>query len=62
MVFIRKNNGTTPIATAWFKEKKLDQFYADESDRTNCTPDEEIKSVLESWQEKNANNQHLYLI
>lgn len=62
LVFIRKNNGTTPIATAWFKGKKLDQFYANESDRTNCTPDEEVKSVLESWQEKNANNQHLYLI
>lgn len=51
IVFVRKNN--EPVATAEIKPgKKLGQFYANEQDRNNCTPTEEVKTIFNKYFEK----------
>ena len=49
IVFIQKNG--TPQATAEISNdgKKIIQFYADEFDRNNCLPSEEIKAAFQKW-------------
>lgn len=48
LVFITKNG--EPVATAQIYEKKrIGQFYGNEKDHDNCTPDEEVKNVLKKW-------------
>ena len=48
LVFIRK--GDTPIATAQvFKDNSIGQFYADELDRSNCLPTDEVRAVMDKW-------------
>ncbi len=45
LIFIQKNN--IPIATAEIIENnKIQQFYADELDRDNCYPTDEVKDAL----------------
>jgi hypothetical protein len=48
IVFIQKNN--VPIATCeLFDGYKIGQFYADELDRKNCLPTEDVKQVMHKW-------------
>lgn len=48
LVFIQKDG--EPIATAQlFKGNKIGQFYADEFDRENCLPTDEVRQVLNKW-------------
>lgn len=49
IVFIQKNG--TPQATAEISNdgKRIVQFYADEFDRNNCLPSEEIKAAFQKW-------------
>ena len=48
LAFIRKGNN--PIATVEIKKnKEIGQFYANEWDRTNCHPSEEVKKVFYKW-------------
>lgn len=48
LVFIRKND--LPIATVQLlKDKKIGQFYADEHDRQNCLPSDEVRAVFNKW-------------
>lgn len=50
LVFIRKND--IPIATVQLlKDKKIGQFYADELDRKNCLPSDEVRKVFNKWLE-----------
>ena len=50
LAFIRKDNH--PIATAEIKaNKEIGQFYADERDRANCNPSEEVKAIFYKWLE-----------
>ncbi|MBR6081209.1 MAG: PcfJ domain-containing protein [Treponema sp.] len=48
LVFVRK--GGTPIATAQInRDNTIGQFYADELDRDNCLPSDEVRKVMEKW-------------
>ena len=48
LVFIRKNK--KPVATVeLLPRKKIGQFYANELDRKNCLPTEEVKEVFNKW-------------
>lgn len=48
LAFIRKDN--VPIATVEIKKnKEIGQFYANEWDRANCLPSEEVKKVFYKW-------------
>lgn len=48
IVFIQKEG--IPIATAEIStEGKLGQFYADEHDRDNCLPTDEVRAAFEKW-------------
>ncbi len=48
LAFIRKDS--LPIATVEIKKnKEIGQFYADERDRANCLPNEEVKEVFYKW-------------
>lgn len=48
LVFIRKDN--KPVATAeLLKGNKIGQFYANELDRSNCLPTDEVREVLNKW-------------
>lgn len=48
IVFIQK--GGIPVATAEIHtDGTLGQFYADEFDRANCLPPDEVKAVFEQW-------------
>ena len=50
LVFIKKGNERLATAEiSYNKEKPLGQFYADEKDRNNCLPNNDIKSALDSW-------------
>lgn len=51
IAFIRKND--EPIATAEIKPGKvIGQFYANELDRSNCLPSQEVQAVFNKWLEK----------
>ena len=52
LVFI-KDNENNPVATASFIGNKLDQFYGDEKDRSNCKPNEELNQALNFFINKN---------
>ena len=52
LVFI-KDNENNPVATASFRNNKLDQFYANEWDRENCKPNEEMKKALNFFVNEN---------
>lgn len=55
LVFIRKND--VPIATAQLlKGDKIGQFYADELDRNNCLPTDEVRAVMNKWIEWKKNS------
>lgn len=48
LVFIQKDG--EPVATAQIlKGNKIGQFYADELDRSNCLPTDEVRKVLNKW-------------
>ena len=48
LVFVQKNG--EPIATAELKKgNKIGQFYANELDRDNCLPTDEVKAVMNKW-------------
>lgn len=48
LVFIRKNE--KPVATVeLLPRKKIGQFYANELDRNNCLPTEEVREVFNKW-------------
>ena len=48
LVFIQKDG--KPVATAQLlKGNKIGQFYADELDRSNCLPTEEVRAVMDKW-------------
>lgn len=48
LVFIRKNG--EPVATAEILSgDRIGQFYADELDRNNCLPTEEVRKVFNRW-------------
>ena len=48
LVFIRKNE--KPVATVeLLPRKKIGQFYANELDRKNCLPTEEVREVFNKW-------------
>lgn len=48
IAFIRKDG--EPVATVEIKPgKQLGQFYANELDRDNCLPSEEVKNVFNKW-------------
>lgn len=50
LVFVQKNG--EPIATAELKKgNKIGQFYANELDRDNCLPTEEVRAVMNKWLE-----------
>ena len=50
LAFIRKDN--EPIATAEIlANKKIGQFYADERNRNDCKPSDEVKNVFYKWLE-----------
>ena len=52
LVFI-KDSENNPVATASFRNNKLDQFYANEWDRENCKPNEEMKKALNFFVNEN---------
>ena len=48
IVFIQKEG--KPIATAQiYQNGTIGQFYADETDRNNCKPSEEVSAALDKW-------------
>ena len=48
LVFIQKDS--VPVATCQLlKGNKIGQFYADELDRDNCLPTEEVKAAMDKW-------------
>lgn len=48
LVFIQKNG--EPVATCQLlKGDKIGQFYADELDRDNCLPTDEVREVMNKW-------------
>ena len=48
IVFIQKEG--VPIATAQiYQNGTIGQFYADETDRNNCKPSEEVSAALDKW-------------
>jgi hypothetical protein len=48
IVFIQKEG--VPIATAQiYQNGTIGQFYADETDRNNCAPSEEVRAALDKW-------------
>lgn len=50
LVFVQKNG--EPIATAELKKgNKIGQFYANELDRDNCLPTDEVRAVMNKWLE-----------
>jgi effector-binding domain-containing protein len=50
IVFIQKEG--VPVATAQiFQDGKIGQFYADEIDRSNCAPSEEVRAAFNKWLE-----------
>lgn len=50
LVFVQKNG--EPIATAELKKgNKIGQFYANELDRDNCLPTDEVREVMNKWLE-----------
>jgi hypothetical protein len=51
LVFIKKEG--KPIATmeVYKQQKRMGQFYTDESDRHECTPSQEIRALGEQWLE-----------
>ena len=53
LVFIKKNG--CPIATAQLLSgNKIGQFYANELDRNNCLPSDEVRAVMNKWIELKA--------
>ena len=49
LIFIRDLNNN-PLATAQLKnDGQIGQFYANESDRNNCTPSPQIQNVFNNW-------------
>lgn len=51
LVFVHKNG--IPVATCQLlKGDKIGQFYADELDRNDCLPSEEVKAVMNKWIER----------
>lgn len=55
LVFVTK--GSEPVATAQIlKGNKIGQFYADELDRSNCLPTEEVREVMNKWIEWKKNS------
>ena len=50
LVFVQKNG--EPVATAELKKgNKIGQFYANELDRDNCLPTDEVRAVMNKWLE-----------
>ena len=50
IVFIQKEG--EPVATAQvFPDGRIGQFYADEIDRSNCAPSEEVRAAFNKWLE-----------
>lgn len=50
IVFIQKEG--VPVATAQvFQNGKIGQFYADEIDRSNCAPSDEVRAAFDKWLE-----------
>ncbi len=50
IVFIQKEG--VPVATAQvYPSGKIGQFYADETDRANCAPSEEVRAAFNKWLE-----------
>ena len=50
IVFIQKDG--VPVATAQvYPSGKIGQFYADETDRANCAPSEEVRAAFNKWLE-----------
>ena len=48
IVFIQKEG--KPVATAQvFTDGKIGQFYADEIDRANCAPSDEVRAAFDKW-------------
>ena len=48
LIFVQKNG--TPIATVEVNSNaEIIQEYADEFDRTNCKPSEEVKNIVREW-------------
>lgn len=48
LVFIQKDG--EPVATCQLlKNDKIGQFYADELDRNNCLPSDEVRAVMNKW-------------
>ena len=51
IVFIQKEG--VPVATAQiYPTGKIGQFYADETDRTDCAPSDEVRVALSKWMEQ----------
>lgn len=51
LVFVHKNG--VPVATCQLlKGDKIGQFYADELDRNDCLPSEEVRAVMNKWIER----------
>lgn len=51
LVFVHKNG--IPVATCQLlKGDKIGQFYADELDRNDCLPSEEVRAVMNKWIER----------
>lgn len=51
LIFVRKNN--IPIATCEVQKNfKIMQFYADELDRKNCLPTDDVKLAMNIWLDK----------
>ena len=54
LVFVQKDGA--PIATAQILARnKIGQFYADELDRKNCLPTDEVRAVVNKWIEMKRN-------
>ena len=50
IVFIQKDG--VPVATAQvYPSGKIGQFYADETDRANCAPSDEVRAAFNKWLE-----------
>ena len=54
LVFVRDSSGN-PVATAQILPNlTIGQFYADERDRKNCLPSDEVRTVMDSWLAENG--------
>lgn len=59
LIFIKK--GEERVATVEIKKNlKVGQFYADESDRDNCLPSEEVKNAFEQFKKERLKGKNLW--